>query len=111
MGYTIMAFSFVKFNLDQVMDIEGKAKDWAKNHPEIIFTSMAEGMGMDAITVTVHKDYAAYKEFFMKNKRIWGKFMADVHYILVDLTAKSLNLYPSNIWQKNGKMNGLYSIR
>jgi len=83
-----MAFSFVKFNLDQVMDIEGKAKDWAKNHPEIIFTSRAEGMGMDAITVTVHKDYAAYKEFLLKNKKLWGKFMADVHYILVHLNGE-----------------------
>lgn len=83
-----MAFSFVKFNLDQVMDIEGKAKDWAKNHPEIIFISRAEGMGMDAITVTVHKDYAAYKEFLLKNKKLWGKFMADVHYILVHLNGE-----------------------
>ena len=64
----------------------------AKNHPEIIFTSRAEGMGMDAITVTVHKDYAAYKEFLLKNKKLWGKFMADVHYILVHLNGEITKL-------------------
>ena len=42
-------------------------------------------MGMDAVTVSLHKDYAAYKDFLAKNKNKWGTFMAEVHYILVDL--------------------------
>ncbi|MFB0565547.1 MAG: Lrp/AsnC family transcriptional regulator [Candidatus Aminicenantaceae bacterium] len=32
MGYEIMAFSFVKFNMDQVMEIEENAKEWAQSH-------------------------------------------------------------------------------
>ena len=84
MGYEIMAFSFVKFNMEQVMEIEEKAKEWVKRHPEIIFSSRAEGMGMDAVTVSVHKNYAEYKSFIMENKK-WGKFVVEAQYILVDL--------------------------
>ena len=76
MGYEIMAFSFVKFNMEQVMEIEEKTKEWMQSHPEIIFSSRAEGMGMDAVTVSLHKNYAEYTNFIMENKEKWGKFMA-----------------------------------
>jgi len=85
MGYEIMAFSFVKFNMEQVMEIEEKTKEWMQSHPEIIFSSRAEGMGMDAVTVSLHKNYAEYMNFLMENKKKWGKFMAEAQYILVDL--------------------------
>ena len=84
MGYEIMAFSFVKFNVEQVMEIEEKTKEWMQSHPEIIFSSRAEGMGMHAVTVSLHKNYAEYLIFIMENKK-WGKFMAEAQYILVDL--------------------------
>jgi DNA-binding Lrp family transcriptional regulator len=40
-GYEIMAFSFVKFNMEQVTEIEEKTKEWMQSHPEIIFSSRA----------------------------------------------------------------------
>jgi len=85
MGYEIMAFSFVKFNMEKVMEIEEKAKEWAQSYPEIIFSSRAEGMGMDAITVSLHKNYAEFTNFLMENKNIGRHFIAEVDYILVDL--------------------------
>ena len=85
MGYEIMAFSFVKFNMEQVTEIEEKTKEWSQSHPEIIFSSRAEGMGIDAVTVSLHKNYAEYTKFLLENKNKWRKFMAEVHYILVDL--------------------------
>jgi len=85
MGYEIMAFSFVKFNMEKVMEIEEKAKEWAQSYPEIIFSSRAEGMGMDAITVSLHKNYAEFMNFLMENKNIGRHFIAEVDYILVDL--------------------------
>jgi DNA-binding Lrp family transcriptional regulator len=85
MGYEIMAFSFVKFNMEQVTEIEEKTKEWAQSHPEIIFSSRAEGMGIDAVTVSLHKNYAEYTNFLLENKNKWRKFMAEAHYVLVDL--------------------------
>ncbi|PVX25518.1 MAG: hypothetical protein CW691_04320 [Candidatus Bathyarchaeum sp.] len=91
MGYDILAFSLVKFNVENVMknlpEIEKLARTWAHSHPEILFDSRAEGMGIDAITISIHKDYASYKEFLAQSKNTWGKFMFDVNFILVDLKA------------------------
>jgi len=84
-GYEILAFSFVKFNMDQVTEIEDRSEDWAMSHPEIVFTARADGLGADAITISLHKDYAAYKDFFAENRNLFGKMMADVSFILVDL--------------------------
>jgi DNA-binding Lrp family transcriptional regulator len=85
MGYEIMVFSFVKFNMEQVMEIEEKTKEWVQSHPEIIFSSRAEGMGMDAVTVSLHKNYAEFMNFLMENKNVGRHLMAEVNYILVDL--------------------------
>ncbi len=84
-GYEILAFSFVKFNMNQVPEIEDRSEEWAMSHPEIVFTARADGLGADAITISLHKDYAAYKEFFAENRNLFGKMMADVSFILVDL--------------------------
>lgn len=84
-GYEIMAFSCIKFNMSQVMEIEEKTKVWAQSHPEIIFTARAEGMGMDAVSISLHKDYAAYKEFVTENKKREKNFVTEAHYMLVDL--------------------------
>jgi DNA-binding Lrp family transcriptional regulator len=85
MGYEIMVFSFVKFNMKHMKEIEEKAIEWTQSHPEIIFSSRAEGMGMDAITVSLHKNYAEFMNFLMENKNKGRHFMAEVNYILVDL--------------------------
>jgi DNA-binding Lrp family transcriptional regulator len=85
MGYELMAFSFVKFNMGQFMKIEKGSGDWVQSHPCVIFSSRAEGMGVDAITVSLHKDYAEYKNFVTENKKRGGNFIAEVHYVLVDL--------------------------
>jgi DNA-binding Lrp family transcriptional regulator len=85
MGYKLLAFSFVKFNMSQVMKIEEKTMDWVQGHPCIIFSSRAEGMGIDAVTISLHRDYAEYKKFVTENKKRGGSFIAEVHYVLVDL--------------------------
>jgi hypothetical protein len=41
-------------------------------------------MGMDAVTVSVHKNYAEYKNFLTKNRR-FGRFVSEAQYLLVDL--------------------------
>ena len=85
MGYELMAFSMVKFNMTQMKEIEMSADEWAKSRPEIIFTARAEGIGIDAITISVHKNYAEYTKFITENKRAGGNFMDEMHFVLVDL--------------------------
>ena len=84
-GYEIMAFSCVKFKTEKLAEIEGKAKEWAQRNHEIIFSSRAEGMGMDAITISVHRNYAEYDNFVKRNKLLWGDLMEETHHMLIDL--------------------------
>ena len=93
MGYEIMAFSLVKFNMDQTakFDMGGgmktakRAQKWAHSDPCIIFDARADGWGIDAVNISLHKDYAAYQDFLAENKKKWGNMVDEVHYILVDL--------------------------
>jgi DNA-binding Lrp family transcriptional regulator len=85
MGYEILAVSFIKFNMEHVKELEKRSQEWARRQPEIIFSSRAEGMGFDAVTLSLHKNYAEYKEFIMQNKRFGGHFVTDAQYVIVDL--------------------------
>ncbi|PVX24908.1 MAG: hypothetical protein CW716_09160 [Candidatus Bathyarchaeum sp.] len=89
LGYEILAISIVKFNTELVLQnlpkIEKMAKSWAKTRPEILFDARAEGMDVDVVNFSVHKNYAAYKDFLTETKRVWGNLLADVRFILIDL--------------------------
>jgi DNA-binding Lrp family transcriptional regulator len=85
MGYELLAISFVKFDLSNIMNIDKQTKCWVQSHPEIIFSARCEGMGMDAVTLSLHKSYADYKQFFSKNKFQGKGFVSDVHFVLVDI--------------------------
>jgi DNA-binding Lrp family transcriptional regulator len=85
MGYEIMAFSCAKFNMDKIAEIKEKAVTWAQKNPEIIFTSRAQGMGMDAVAISIHKNYADYDAFIKRNRLMWGDLMTASHNMLIDL--------------------------
>ncbi|HER54643.1 MAG TPA: Lrp/AsnC family transcriptional regulator [Candidatus Bathyarchaeota archaeon] len=88
MGYEIMAFNFVRFNLDMVQEIEANTLEWVAKHPCIIFSSRAEGMGIDAVSVSMHKTYADFRRFVNINRERWGKFMEKSHHVLVDMKSE-----------------------
>lgn len=85
MGYEILVFSFAKFNMDQIANIERGTEKWVKKRPEILFSSRAQGMGMDAVTISIHKDYAEYMAFYRENRTKGLHFMKDMKFLLVDL--------------------------
>ena len=89
MGYEILAFSLVKFNMNEVLKdfhaVEKIARSWVTTRHELIFDSRAEGMGMDAIAISLHRSYGDYKQFLSENKQHWGTLLAEVNYVLVDL--------------------------
>jgi DNA-binding Lrp family transcriptional regulator len=102
-GYEIMAFSCVKFNPERITEIEAKAKEWARKNHEIIFTSRAQGMGMDALTISVHKNYADYDKFVKINKTLFGDLMVEVHTMLIDLSGKITKPFSLDYLAENEK--------
>jgi DNA-binding Lrp family transcriptional regulator len=52
-----------------------KAKDFVKNHPNIIFVSKGMGSNSDRIEVSAHKNYSDYTKFMQEIKAEWAGFM------------------------------------
>ena len=84
-GYEILAISFVRFALQDMELLEKGTNYWLQKNPEIIFSARCEGLGMDAVTLSLHKNYAEYKQFFAKNKFEGSGFVTDAQFVLVDI--------------------------
>ena len=90
MGYRIMAISCVKFKKIMLPDVDGKAKDWLHKQPNIIFASRAQGLGMNAVAITLHKSYAGYAKFTNKVESDFADDLENYDTMLIDLTAPIL---------------------
>ncbi|MDG6221743.1 MAG: Lrp/AsnC family transcriptional regulator [Candidatus Bathyarchaeota archaeon] len=84
-GYEILAFSFVKFNMNNLANVEKSTKYWLNRNPQIIFSARCEGLGMDAVTLSLHRNYAEYKKFFSKNRFEGSGFVSEAYFVLVDI--------------------------
>jgi DNA-binding Lrp family transcriptional regulator len=85
MGYEIMAISCAKFKTGTSLELEEKAIRWFTNHPNIIFASKAQGMGMNAVMVSLHKNFADYAQFSEKAWLVWSDYLEKDSSMLIDL--------------------------
>ena len=72
-GFQIMAVS--SFKLKIAKDIEGLKKLMMKR-PNVIFSSIGEGMGKNGIIISFHKSYPEFSNF-ISNLRAEGKDIID----------------------------------
>ena len=72
-GFQIMAISSFKYKV--VKNIEGLTK-LMMTRPNVIFSSIAEGMGKNGIIISFHKSYPEFSSF-ISNLRSEGKDMID----------------------------------
>ena len=72
-GFQIMAIS--SFKLKIAKDIEG-LKKLMMAKPNVIFSSIAEGMGKNGVIISFHKSYSDFSNF-ISNLRAEGKDMID----------------------------------
>jgi len=73
LGFQIMAVSSFKYKVAK--DIEGLTK-LMMARPNVIFSSIAEGMGKNGIIISFHKSYPEFSKF-ISNLRTEGKDMID----------------------------------
>jgi len=84
MGYEIMAVTCVKTK--KVMpETTEKGIKWMRKHPNIIFAARAEGMGKNAIAISLHKDYSDFSEFVAESLQYWGEEIQDYDTMLISL--------------------------
>lgn len=69
LGFQIMGFIFVKRRREKHLRPEEyeeslkKSREWFMKHPSAIFVAPGEGMGWDAICVSLHKSYSDFAQF------------------------------------------------
>jgi DNA-binding Lrp family transcriptional regulator len=70
--FKIFAFTFIKskFKYGSVEKREAaiqKAREWLLKQPNVIFSAGGEGIGWDALTLSIHKSYSCYTKFKRKH--------------------------------------------
>ena len=90
MGYRILAISCAKFKKVITPDATGKAREWMDKQPNVIFASRAQGLGMNAVSITLHKSYAEYAKFTHKLESEFEDQLEHYDSMLIDLTAPIL---------------------
>lgn len=90
LGYTILAVTLVKIKTaiatkDRYMAVRERAREWLKNHPNVILASGCRGSGVDSIMISLHRNYGDY-DTFMRNQRLeLGDLLENVQSSIVNL--------------------------
>jgi len=97
LGFEILAFTFIRIREPKADSLE-KARQFVAKLPNVIFASGGEGLGMEAIAISVHKDYTSYLNFVSEARKEWAGIVLDLQSFLVslkgDLEAKPFSLKP-----------------
>jgi DNA-binding Lrp family transcriptional regulator len=84
MGFEIAAFTFARTK-ELVHPLWDKGKKWSNTQPNVIFVSTGQGMGEDAIIVSIHKDYADFVKFYQIFRRDWGEELQNFSTFLISI--------------------------
>jgi DNA-binding Lrp family transcriptional regulator len=77
LGIELMAFTFGVWSAEKIKNFTEeerieKAKKFLSDHPNVVFASSGEGLGMERVMLTFHKDYAGYNEFIKEAREEWA---------------------------------------
>ncbi|MGD0979089.1 MAG: AsnC family transcriptional regulator [Candidatus Bathyarchaeia archaeon] len=87
-GYEIFAITFAKAKTYDKKEVETKLevqKKWVMQHPNVFFASDGEGLGKDAVILSLHKDYSKYADFMREYTINFAEFISDVQSFIVSL--------------------------
>jgi len=89
LGFDIVALTFAR-SKELVQPLWEKGKKWAAQQPNVVFLSSGQGMGEDALMVSVHKDYANFVKFYQAFRRDWGPVLQDFNTFLMSVRGSFL---------------------
>jgi len=85
LGFEILAIVLGRRNYQKHPEIDiQKAKNYARDHPNILFSASGNGLGYDRISVSVHRDFSDYSRFMQELEAEWAGIM-DVDSFLINL--------------------------
>ena len=87
-GYEIFAITFAKAKTYDKKEIETKLeaqRKWVMQQPNVFFASDGEGLGKDAVILSLHKDYSKYANFMREYTVNFADFISDIQSFIVSL--------------------------
>ena len=86
MGFELMTITLVKLRSDAFSpEATTKAKEYATTHPETILSCLGEGLGMNGIAISFHKDYTAYHRHLTEMRTMWKDFLEDIQSFIIPI--------------------------
>jgi len=83
MGYEIMAINCFKSKTSE--EIAERAKKWVMSKPNIIFAAAAQGMGKNAVMISLHRNYTDFSNFL-------GEVLAEDENVMEDYDTMLISL-------------------
>lgn len=93
LGYDFVAVTFLSFAEDRP-ELFAKARQWTKARPSIIFAANGEGLSMNSIMVSVHKNYASYSRLITELRRDWQPNLKNAETFIISLARPELWIKP-----------------
>ena len=80
LGYELMAITFVSTRGSVKSEEEQKKafEKWMMEQPNIVFACDGNGMGMNVMMVSIHKDYTDFLGLVMKLRTDWSETLGEI---------------------------------
>ena len=85
LGYEIMAVTIAKARATLTPNEQERAKKFVSEEPKVIFVASAEGMGRNGVMISLHKNYADFRDFMSNLKFNSEGYMEEVDSMLISL--------------------------
>jgi DNA-binding Lrp family transcriptional regulator len=90
LGYEIMAVTIARAKATLTMNEQETAKKLVLDEPRVIFVASAEGMGRNGVMISLHKDYADFRNFMDNLKFNSEGYMREVDSMLISLSSSMM---------------------
>lgn len=94
MGYEIIAFTFLRFQEPPKPQLMEEAKKWTSKQSSVVFASDGEGIGMNSVMISLHKDYGSYTKLINQLRRDWDPSLKDVASFKISIKRPELLVKP-----------------
>jgi len=80
LGYELMAVTFVSIRGSVKLEEEQRKtlEKWMMEQPNIVFACDGNGMGMNGMIVSIHKDYTDFSGLMTKLRMEWSKTLGEI---------------------------------
>ena len=86
LGFELMVIGLVKVRPDAITpESIAKAKAYAAKLPHAIFSSLGDGMGMNGVVISFHKNYTEFHQQMNQFRVVWKDYLDKIEFFIIAL--------------------------